>query len=291
MRTATWEKEPGALVQLLNGLSATTLYMADLWTLSRDGQVIARWTGADSDVYVADHLYKRDPLISRETIKFVVGIEVSALSVELSPAQEGTLINSVPLLRFAAQKGFDNCRLRLERAFAQSPDSEFIGVLSMFDGRISSPTVTRGRVQIEVKSDLELLDAQVPANVYQPACMNTCYDAACGLKRVEYKTTVLSPSNDKRTTFGIKYPQAANDFFALGSVTFLSGANKGVSRSIRSSTESTITLMAALPADAELDDQVVFVRGCNRTKAMCKTLGNFKNFRGCPYIPIPETII
>lgn len=291
MRKATWEKSPGALVELLNSLSGTTLYMADLWTLSLDGKVIARWTGADKDVVINGVVYKRDPLITRETVRFVVGIEVSSLSVEIAPSQEGTVVNGVPLLRFAAQKGFDNCRLRLERAFASSPSDEFVGVLSMFDGRISSPTVTRGRVSIDVKSDLELLDAQVPANVYQPACMNTCYDEACGLKRVEYKTTVKSKSNERRTEFGIAFQQAANNFFALGTVTFMTGLCAGVSRSIRASSASSITLMAALPADVTPDDQVVFARGCNRTKAMCKTLGNFKNFRGCPYIPIPETII
>ena len=41
--------------------------------------------------------------------------------------------------------------------------------------------VTGTEVQLTINSDLELLNVQMPRNIYQDQCLHTVYDAGCGL--------------------------------------------------------------------------------------------------------------
>lgn len=299
MRRASWEVSPGALASLLNGASNRQLVMSDLYTITTPGGLTLRYTNAQRSVTVNGNAFVAGPVIRRGRTRLYVGIEVDSLDLQLA-ADASVTVSGTPLLQFIARRGLDNARLMLERAFSPGPGQAYVGTLALFIGRVAIVRdVTRTEARITVNSDTELLDVKVPRNVYQPACMNTLYDSACGVVRSAHtaSSTALSASDAARVSFTHGLGASAGTY-DLGVVTFTAGANAGVSRTVRryetvlGSGVNRITLMSPLPATVASGDAYTISKGCNRTQATCSSaFSNLARFRGTPYVPTPESIL
>lgn len=289
MRTASWESSAGALAAFLN--SATQTYMADLFTITLSGGAVIRYTSADMAVTVNGNTFNLGPVIKRGNTKLAVGISVDSLGVTLA-ADATVLINSIPLLQFIAAGGFDGARLALDRAFTSAPGAAWIGVLPLFQGRISDTQASRYEASITVNSDSELLNVMVPRNVYQPGCGNTLFDGACGLSKAAYGValTAISATDAPKTTFNSAAGQAAG-WFALGFAVGVTGANAGVGRTIKAFSAGAITTIQPWPSAVVAGDTFAVYPGCDKTQGTCSgKFGNVARFRGHPYVPAPETI-
>lgn len=299
MRRPSWESSAGALAALLNGSGNTQLVMADLYTITTPGGLLLRYTNQQRAVSVNGVTWSAGPLLKRGQTRLAVGIQVDTLDVTLA-ADASVQVNGLPILQFIARGGFDNARLALERAFAASIGAAVTGTLELFSGRISQArSVTRLEARLTVKSDSELLDVQVPRNVYQPPCMNTLYDPACGVNRATHTTasTAQSATDSARLYFTHNLAAAAGTY-DLGVITFTSGANASVSRTVRKyetvvgSGVNRITLMGPLPAAVANGDAFTISKGCDRQQSTCNTkFTNLARFRGTPYVPTPESIL
>lgn len=293
MRTPLWESSPGALLALLNSTAASELVWCDLFTLKRpDGSELARWSGADVPVTVNGTTWTLGPGIARGRLKRKVGISVDTLEVSLWDAGE-TVIAGTPLIGYIAQGGFDNIRLEAIRAFKGAADVAVVGTLLDFSGRISQVKPDREAAQLTVRSDIELLDVMVPRDVYQPGCLNTVYDAACGLTKGPLTTagTAASGTDAARLTFQHTLP-AASGYYNLGVVAFTSGANAGISRTVRNHNLVNVTVLSPFPFAVAVGDAFTIYPGCDKKQATCS--GKFNNlirFRGMPYVPTPETVL
>lgn len=285
MRTAS-----GPLTTLLN--TATQLAYADLYTFTLSGGTVLRYTGADKQLVVNSNTFLRGPLFKRSRTKLNVGISVDSLDLTVS-ADNTVTINSVPFMQFLAQGGLDGARLKLERAFMADWNTAPAGSLIMFAGRINDVSINRYEAAITVQSDLELLDANVPRNLYQPSCMNTLYDGACGKNKaaLTVSNAVTSTPTPTKTVFDTTLSQAAS-YFDLGVVTFTSGQNSGVSRTIKSfAAGGLVTLIAPLPFAPATGDTFTIYPGCDKTMSTCTSrFSNLARFRGQPFIPVPETV-
>lgn len=299
MKVPSWESSAGALASLLNGTDNRQLLMVDLYTITTRGGLALRYTDAQLAVTVNGNTFVTGPLIKRGRTRTVVGIEVDTLDLTIA-ASSAVTVNSVPLLQFIARRGLDDARLVLERAFSPGPGQAFVGTLELFSGRISSPRdVTRLEARLAVNSDTELLDIQVPRNAYQPPCMNTLYDPACGVSRAAHSVTgtAASVSDASRIYFTHSLAAIASTY-DLGVVAFTSGANAGVTRTVRryetvaGSGVNRITLMAPLPAAVAIGDAFSISKGCDRRQSTCSgVFSNIARFRGTPYVPTPEAIL
>jgi uncharacterized phage protein (TIGR02218 family) len=295
MRTPSWESSAGALAALLNGGLTVPghLLMADLHTVTLPGGTVLRWSGADRLFTVAGNTWTLGPVIQRSRTRIVRGVQVDTLDVTLSAGAGGATpvsIAGTPLLAYIARGGFNNARWRVERLFAAAWTAP-VGLLPQFSGRVAEVDGTRAEVKLTVVSDLELLDVQLPRNLYQPACLNTLYDAACGVNRAALAIagTVAGASNGARTTVGHALGQAVG-YFDLGVITFTSGPNAGVSRTVKSHTATHLEFVTPLPFAAAIGNTFSIVPGCNKTQSTCQTkFSNLPRFRGQPYIPVPET--
>lgn len=285
MRTA-----PAPLVTLLN--TSQALAFADLYTITLQGGGVLRYTSADLPITISGTTWARGPLIKRGRTKLSVGINVDNLDLTLS-ADSTVQVNTKPLLTFIAGGGLDGARLKLERAFMAAWGAAPAGTLVMFGGRISDVTMGRYEARLMVRSDLELLDAKVPRNLYQPGCTNTLYDAACGKNRAALTVTnaVAAAPAPSKSAFGSTLGQASS-YFDLGVVAFTSGANAGVSRTIKSfAAGGLVTLIAPFPFAPAAGDAFSIYPGCDKTQATCSVrFANLARFRGAPYIPAPETV-
>lgn len=290
MRTPLWETSLGALATLLN--SRTDLVVLDLYTLTLSSGAVYRWSGTDVVVKVNGVTWSLGPIFKRGRTRLSVGVQVDSLDVTVM-ADASVQINAIPLLRFIALGGIDNARLQVDRAYMSGTDTAVVGTLLWFTGRIAQTKADRTQAALTVKSDLELLDVQVPRELYQAGCLNTLYDSACQVVRATYNVTgaATSASNATRTQFSHALGQAAG-YFDLGVVTFTSGLNTGQSRTVKLHVAGTLTVLSAFPFAVANGDTFGIVPGCDKKQSTCSAkFANLVNFRGMPYVPVPETVM
>lgn len=295
MRIALWESAPGALAALLQ--SRQPLQKADLYTLTLANGQVHRWSGSDVALSGGGNTWQVGPGLRRTRVRFTVGIEVDTMQLTINDITNTTL-NSQALIPFIRAGGLQGARLQLDRAFWGEDDAAPVGALMWFSGRISTvPKIDRYEAQINVKSDLELLDVKVPRDVYQTGCLNTLYDSNCGAVRAARAVAGLAGGtpDPRRITF-MHALQQPPGYFDLGVATMTSGANIGAARTIKLHTVNHLTVLQPWPAPVQVGDTFSLVPGCNKSHTDPNGCPKFfapsevaVHFRGMPYVPTPET--
>ena len=280
-----------ANTDLINLLAGNDEFlMADLFTFTLITGDIYRWTTADIDVTYDGNLYKSgSSLIKRGTIKNVLGVSVDALDITLYPSPTDTISNiklSTAILSF----GFlDNATLELRKCFFSDWNTP-VGNVILFMGTVSDIVGTGTQIDIQIKSKLEILNAQVPRNLYQSSCINSVYDSMCQANKAAVTSSGVVTSGTVSSV--LTNASFGNGFFDLGVLTFTSGANTGVKRTVKKYASSTFIFSLPLPNTPSNGDGFSVFPGCDNTMATCSSkFGNFINFRGMPFIPVPETSI
>nr|WP_316642887.1 DUF2163 domain-containing protein [uncultured Roseateles sp.] len=294
MRSTLWETSAGALVALLN--SGAPLNKADLYTLTLASGAVLRWSGSDVPLAGNGHLWTLGPGINRGRIKWVVGAEVDTMDLTLlTDEARPCTIAGVPLLAYIRAGGLSGARLQLDRAFWGAGDTAPRGALLWFAGKFADiKQLDRRQAQITIVSAIEALTNMVPGPLYQAGCLSTVFDARCGLSRAAFTSTghATTGTDATRSVFSTDLAQAGG-YFGLGTLTFTSGANDGLQRSVKLHvhTGGVITLMSPLPAPVVAGDSFSIVPGCDGLQNTCEAkFSNVIRFRGKPYIPQPETI-
>lgn len=277
------------LTALLNG---GVFEMADLWTLTLSGGSVLRWSGADIPLVANGQTYLKGPGIDRGQITEKRGLEVATLDMQIS-ANSSDQINGVPLIQFIRKRGLDGATLRLDRAFLADWASGVVGTIWRFGGRVTAiPEISGSTAKVTVSSWTILLDVNMPPNLCQAACLHTLFDGGCGLNRDSFAASGSVSGIATATTFGSSV--TGNDGrFAQGRIKFTSGANAGITRSIKSNDGAgSFVLIQALPTPPAAGDSFTVYPGCDLTKATCA--GKFNNlgrFKGTPFVPVPETAV
>ncbi|WP_026470042.1 DUF2163 domain-containing protein [Alkanindiges illinoisensis] len=282
-----------ASAKLIQLLDANQFVMADLYTLTTILGKVYRFTNYDLDLTVAGQLYRADgPIISRDGIKQTTGIEVSSLNIEIK-VNDTVLLDGVPFIQLLHNGGLDGARFKLERIFMdwQTPTDTSAGTIKLFEGRLVEPEFHRTGASFEVASDTEVLNVQMPRNLYQPGCLNTLFDSGCGLVRAAYAelATVEINTVANRIQCSLNHAQG---YFTQGVVEFLSGINTGVKRTIRLHESGALHLTLPLHQLPAVGDQIRVYPGCDKRMDTCTNrFNNLSNFRGFPFVPVPETAV
>ena len=283
MKTAS-----GTMIALLNG--GQEFLIADLYTFTLNGGFIARYTGADAPLTVGGNAFAVGPLITRSKIMSKVGLEVQTLDMTIN-ADNSMLLNGTPWLQAARSGGLDGCRVLVERAFMPTWGDTSAGKIWMFSGNVSDLEVTRTAARLKVKSDLEKLNMQWPRNLYQPGCLHTLYDSGCALSKGAFGWAAIVTSQSSVTQIYCNLPQA-DDYYSLGTILFYSGANNGVSRTVKKYYRGVVTLSLPLLTPPSLGDALAAYPGCDKQQSTCSgKFSNLNNFRGFPYVPAPDTVL
>jgi hypothetical protein len=148
----------------------------------------------------------------------------------------------------------------------------------------------RGRKSsIEVQSDMVRLQAQFPRNTYQPGCLHTLFDSGCALSRAAFlqSGTVVAGSTVSTVNISVVQP---NGYFELGTITFTSGANAGLSRLVKYHASNSRAVDSAA-ADGARRSRYVHYRARVRQEAghLPTKFNNLSKFRGFPVVPSPES--
>jgi uncharacterized phage protein (TIGR02218 family) len=310
-----------ALVALLNG--QTEFRIADLLTIVLADGTTVRLTSADRDVTAVSRVDNTShtfssagPPFTRGQTKLVIGFEVGSLKLSIAPRAGLDTIVGVTWGQAVRQGSLDDAQVTLERVFMPSTGAwgdTSAGTVMLFSGRVGQTEPFRNEIQFDVVADIARLGAtQFPRNVYQPGCLHTLFDAGCGLLRSAFATsgTAGTGSTDQLLNVSFTPPVIAGvsfpDYYSLGTIAFTSGANAGLTRSIKTwnvATPSVVELMVPFPAAPAAGDAFTIAPGCDkritsgaltsppfdaRQGTCAAKFNNLVNARAYPFVPSPE---
>ena len=288
-----------ASTALQNLLASRQFYAADLYTFSLVGGGVLRLCAGDRGITVSGNRFSaQGPRIDRKDNKakchWKIGVEVDTLVFDVMP-QPGDLVNGQPFLAACVQGAFDGAELTLERAFMANYGDTSVGTVVLFAGRVAEIDLGRAVATFTINSHLELLNQQLPRNLWQPGCVNSLGDASCGVDLAAYAIagTVVAGSTAHLVNATLAQPSG---YFDQGKLGFTTGANAGLSRSVKSwvsGTPGVIALLAPFPQLPAAGDAFTIYPGCDKTLGGngCAKFANTARYRGFPFVPIPETAV
>lgn len=278
--------------QLIALLNADQFLMADLYTITTIQGEVYRYTNADVHLLVDQQTYRADgPIIAREGISLSLGIEVDHLSISIA-VTENTMLGDMHVVQAFHNGVLDGARFKLQRVFMDGHSVDHRDtVITLFEGRIIEPEFDRNMIQASVASDVDVLAVKMPRNLYQPSCLNSLFDTACGLLRSEYAmtTTIEAGSSLNRLVCNLNQPQG---YFTQGVVEFMTGQNQGLKCTIRLHESGALLLTLPLRDAVKIGDEVKVYPGCDKRLETCiNRFNNRDSFRGMPFVPVPETAV
>lgn len=265
--------------------------VADLWTFNLLNGTVLRYTTAGIDITFGGTIWVHGLRIERGKIKLTIGTQVDSLQVDCYPASTD-MVGGNTFAKLAVSGGLDGCYVQLDRAFLSAWNEPVVGIVpKRFYGRVADVQGGRSKLSLTIKSDLDLLNLQMPRTLFQPACSHSLYDGGCTLvKSVFTVTGTVSGSGGTLTQFNTSLSQV-DQYFTLGVISFTSGANTALSRSVKAylNASGQITLTLPLPSAPADGDAFTIYPGCDKTAVTClNKFSNLPNFRGFPYVPNPE---
>jgi uncharacterized phage protein (TIGR02218 family) len=272
-------------------LATNQFYYADLYTFTLISGNILRLTSADVDIVSGGNTFSsQGPLIERSKISWKIGVAVDELDLTVTPLP-GDSADGYPILEAVQYGVFDAANLQLERAFMPTWGDTSAGTVIMFVGWIAAVDAGGIKIAMKVESHLNILTIQMPRNMYCPTCWWNLYDQGCQVAQSSYTFSGTVGSNPTNVFVPVNGVSQANDYFDQGYMSLQSGL---IRRSIKTWSGNVITPLVPLPPlwIPNPGDPVTLVAGCDHTIDRCQTkFNNVINFRGQPFIPVPETAL
>jgi uncharacterized phage protein (TIGR02218 family) len=283
-----------ALIAYLNSNAVFT--MADCYTITLQPGGVYRWTNADIPLTLNSLLFTSSidqggqPLVKRGAIRNARGTEVDTLDLTLMAGGSAQLMGTN--ISLAAHNGaFDAARVRVERVFSAYPGDTSMGSVVLFEGNCAGVDPSSTQVVLHVKSDLELLQYQMPRILFQPGCANCFGDSGCGISLPSLTTAGSCQGTPTSTAIATGISGKANGYYALGVLVMTSGAASGSRRTVSTYTGGTAVLTVPLPQTPATGDTFTIYPGCARTASACAGYSNSNNYQGFPYVPETSTAL
>jgi uncharacterized phage protein (TIGR02218 family) len=184
----------------------------------------------------------------------------------------------------------DNGIFKCEILFLPDWNNTSIPPVLHFFGRMSIKELSAIQIDLEVRSETEMLDIELPRHTTVPSCIHQVYEVGCDLNKdlIGINGTVLLNSSVSVIRCGLA--QAAG-WFDLGVILFTDGLNNSVRRTVRSYSPGFINLVYPIPYVPQAGDHFIVYPGCDGTVNTCQNkFNNLSHFRGCPFVPTSETI-
>ena len=273
-------------------LESDLFYIADLYTITlRDGSV-HRYTSYDQPLSSGGNVFAVGPKIEKSNTSVKIGYEVDDETVVIYPAATDK-IAGIPIMTRVLAGDFDGARISRERAFMPNAIDTSAGTLVMFVGRVSTVELSATKITLTVRSDLYLLDQEMPRNLFQASCIHALFDAGCTLHKATYAVPceVAADGTPNHVTIIAASFTSGVLSYTQGTLTFTSGVLQGVSVTIAGVFGAAFVLAYPLDTLPATGDTFNVYPGCNKTTSACFIFNNTPNFRGFPYIPAVTTAV
>lgn len=242
--------------------------------------------------------------ITRSKTRCIVGLEVDQLDLTVYPSATDR-IGTLSFLAALNNGVLDGATFTLKRAFLSDPTT-VVGTRTLFTGQVSDCDFSRTEANIRIKSWLELLNVNVPRNLYQAGCRWTWGDSGCGINKEAYAAVGALSGGSTNLSLNVTGLTQATGYFDQGVLLFTSGNLLGIKRTILGYTHgapSVLALGLPLPRNPGYGDTFKVYPGCNKIAGHkdlftgqfvldgdCPVkFNNLLRFGGMPFIPVPET--
>lgn len=289
---------PDGLLALLRGRQ---FFAADLYAFALTAGPALYYCSGDRDIswrgivfrgggQVGPYFDRRD---RRSKCNSKIGLQADTLSFDVMPG--AALVGGVPFLVAVREGVFDGADLTLYRAFMPSYGDVSNGLIILFAGRVAEVDGGRTVITITAKSHLELLDMQLPRNLYQPGCVNALGDTSCGvdLTAAAYHADGIvqaGSTNAVIAAYLVSVPQQGA--FDLGTIAFTSGTLSGQSYSVKRvvyGQPHQISLTGYALAPPSAGDTFRITYGCDKTPGFSSITITGLTSTGVPAIGNPST--
>lgn len=265
--------------------------IADCYTITLADSTVLNYTTYDLPLaYGINDWAAGGPVFTRDRIRSVIGLEVDTLTVYISP-KDSDSIGAQTWLQAVCSGRLDGAIVELDRAFISGGPDTVVGTVSLFVGNVAQLHINRSVIEMTVNSPLEFLNVQMPRNPYQAGCSHTLFDGGCALSRAGLGVagTVVGSASLTGFDAGLIQPDG---WFDLGVLQFSSGSLTGTKRTVKRQQTGAVALLNPLPMVPAVGDNFTIWPGCDKTKATCQSkFNNLANFRGFPFVPVPETAL
>ncbi|MBI3447223.1 MAG: DUF2163 domain-containing protein [Magnetospirillum sp.] len=289
-------------------LKTRQFYACDLVALTLVGGATHHYSAGDCDVVDVDGARyacggMSGPFWISEgrqgSISQKLGTQADTLTIDLLPGK--STIEGMPWGEAAARGLLRGATLDYRVGLAPAPVTaacwpvpltgsvrEFLGFVGESDGGGSQFVLNAADAR-------QRLQSPWPRNLYSPSCCEWVGSAGCGIDTAPFAVATTAQAGSSGSVIVLTLSQD-NGYFDLGSVEITSGANAGLSRSIRSYVKGSpgaITLMTPFPNDPAVGDHLVLHPGCDGSFSPrgCPKFGGTPTlrFRGQPFVPAPTT--
>jgi uncharacterized phage protein (TIGR02218 family) len=193
---------------------------------------------------------------------------------------------------------FDRARARL---FEVNWKNLTAGAIKILSGYVSEARIEGGRFIFEIRSDMDFYN-QTVGRVITNQCDADFGDARCGATPTTVVGTIAGVVDAMQ--FAVSYSGSyADDFFNMGTVIGLTGANTGTTMEILDWNDNGdgtagIILYAPLVQTPTVGDTFTVKSGCSKLRMSsdasvptCLTYNNVVNFRGYPEVPGSDQVL
>lgn len=282
-------------------LATRQFYTAKLFTFTLADGTVLRYCSGDADITYSGNVFScgglTGPYFERGTNKakshLRIGTSTDTLVFDVLPGS--STVKGFAFLTAIMYGIFDGATLLYQKAYMPAYGNVSAGVYDMFKGRVGDISFGRTAATFTINSHMELLNQMLPRNYYQPSCNNTLFDTACTLSAAALAVAGVIGAGSTGGTILANLPQATG-YFDLGKLTFTSGVLIGFSIGVKSWTIGsggnfgTFLMNRPFPVAPMAGDAFNAYPGCDKQQTTCAAkFNNFANFRGMPYVPIPET--
>ena len=260
------------------------------------------WTGGQVTFYATKYgVWTRGKITSEATTKCSSNTMDLTCVPQQATKYPGTQIG---ILAAAANHLFDAAKVWVYTAYM--PIGQYgnvsAGIETKFQGSVSqAPKIQRNVVLFECGDPFYLMNMKVPARILQSNCPWGFADVNCTLAASDYTVQFRAAGNSQVSlTPTTAFTQPAG-YFAQGVCTCLTGANAGLSQTVKTYAGGVLTLTLPFLAPVAPGDTFSVIKGCDKTPTTCadtaKTDGTPepKDFRvrfgGTPLIPPPSLAI
>ena len=257
--------------------------VAELYTLELKSGAVHRFTTLDADIVFDGDTYLSGVFnLERGAISISDGVEVDSVDVTIYQGQNDTL-DGLAFPLFVRNGGFDSAWLDIKRATKTRTTPRLYGM-------VTDASADVDRIYLTVSAPTALLNVDMPRNRFTAGCPLAVYSTACGLSRVTNAISGTVASGSSLRVIECDLVQDDN-FFDMGKIEFLTGANAGVVRSVRDYVAGRVVLGFPLRQAVAAGDTFTIWKGCDKRLVTCTAYGNEANFRGFPHMPKKEASV
>ncbi|MEM8572422.1 MAG: DUF2163 domain-containing protein [Pseudomonadota bacterium] len=266
---------------------ATTLCRC--WKIERQDGLTLGFTDHDVDVEFDGLVFAAGSGLDANAVQSSTG-----LSVDNCQVQGALSADAISETDIRAGK-FDDAKVFHWIVDWQRPDLRVL----LFGGILGEVNRVDGRHEVELRGPTEALNKPV-GRIILRTCDRILGDQKCGvdLSNPSFRTAASLLGGSGGESIACQTQGSfADQWFRHGIVKWLTGANAGISRSIRndrrlSDSHRSIDLWQAPPFPIQTGEEIELTAGCDKTSETCRAkFRNFLNFRGFPHLPGEDWVV